>query len=142
MEKKEIILDEGKFTESIEVLGCVSSELLKHNGFFNDMLVNGSVSDSQADEIKKLIKSTDLVQKIVLICVTILGKSGGCVLETVEAFFKAITAKFEFESNDEEMEMLDGLAAYFTNISNEIKMPAERTNKDFVLKVKPNGIKN
>ena len=142
MEKKEIIAA-SEFNRVIEALGCVSCELLKHSGFFNDMLVNGSNSDSQSDEIKKFIESTDFVQKMLLICVTILGKSDGRTSEAMEDFFGSIVASLHPESDDEEMEMLDGLAAYFTVLLNDMEKPAERTkDTPFALKVKPNGIKN
>lgn len=142
MEKKEIILAEAEFRTIIKSFGSVSCELLKHNGFFNDILEGNSISDSQKGYIKNLMKSTDLVQKIVINSVMALGASAGYVPETFETFFKAITAKFQFESDNEEMEMLSGLAAYFTHLLNDKEKSAKRKNKDFAIEVKPNGIKN
>ena len=142
MEKKEITLAESEFRTIIKAFGTVSSELLRHIAFFTEILKNGSISDSQPERVKEFIKATDLIQKIVLGSVIALGKSAGCGPEMVETFFKAVTAKFQFESDNEEMEMLDGLEAYFTVILNDMVKPAERTNKDFAIKVKPNGIKN
>ena len=142
MENREIIV-ESEFNRVIEALGCVSCELLKHSGFFNDMLANGSNSDSQADEIKKFIESTDFVQKMLLICVTILGKSDGRTSEAMEDFFGSIVASLHPESDDEEMEILAGLASYFSTRLDNIEKPTERTkDTPFAIEVKPNGIKN
>ena len=143
MEKKEIILAEAEFRTIIKAFGTVSSELLKHSTFFTDMLANNSISDSQKGYIKNLMKSTDFIQKIVLSSAILMGKSAGCALETVETFFKAITVTFKFESDNEEIEMLDGLFAYFNNLLNDMNA-AERTNKDtaFAINIKPNGVKN
>lgn len=142
MEKKEIIA-ESEFNRVIEALGCVSCELLKHSGFFNDMLVNGSNSDSQADEMKKFIESTDFVQKMLLICVTILGKSDGRTSEAMEDFFGSIVASLHPESDVEEMDILAGLASYFSTRLDNIEKPTERTkDTPFAIEVKPNGIKN
>lgn len=138
MEKKEIILAKAEFRTIIRSFGNVSCELLKHNGFFNDILEGNSISDSQKGYIKNLMKSTDVVQKIVINSVMALGASAGYVPETVETFFKAITAKFQFESDNEEMEMLSGLAAYFTHLLNDKDKSAKRKNKDFAIEVKPN----
>ena len=99
MEKKEIILDEGKCNEIIEALGKVSSELLRHSAFFTEMLKNGSNSDSQEDEMKERIKSTHLAQKILLVCVMLLGHPS----ESMDTFFRSTMATFQFESDDEEM---------------------------------------
>lgn len=142
MEKKEIILAKAEFRTIIRSFGNASCELLKHNGFFNDILEGNSISDSQKGYIKNLMKSTDVVQKIVINSVMALGASAGYVPETVETFFKAITAKFQFESDNEEMEMLSGLAAYFTHLLNDKEKSAKRKNKDFAIEVKPNGVKN
>lgn len=142
MEKKEIILAKAEFRTIIRSFGAVSCELLKHNGFFNDILEGNSISDSQKGYIKNLMKSTDVVQEIVINSVMALGASAGYVPETVETFFKAITAKFQFESDNEEMEMLSGLAAYFTHLLNDKDKSAKRKNKVFAIEVKPNGVKN
>ena len=142
MEKKEIILAKAEFRTIIRSYGNVFCELLKHNGFFNDILEDNSISDSQKGYIKNLMKGTDLVQNIVIHCVMALGASAGCIPETVETFFKVITANFQFESDNEEMEMLDGLAAYFTYLLNDKEKSAKRKNKDFAIEVKPNGVKN
>lgn len=144
MEKKEIILAEAEFRTIIKSFGSVSCELLKHNGFFNDILEGNSISDSQKGYIKDLMKSTDLIQKIVLSSVIAMGSSDGCSVDAVDVFVKEIKAKFQFKSYDEEMEMAVGLAAYFTNLLTDKEKSAKRTNKDtaFALEVKPNGVKN
>lgn len=142
MEKKDVILAEKDFKTIIKAFGTVSSELLRHSAFFTEMLKNGSISDSQPERMKEFIKATDLIQKIVSSCVIALGKSAGCDLEVVDVFLNSILAKYQFESSKEKMAMQVRLAAYFIHILNDKEKPAERTNKDFAIEVKPNGIKN
>lgn len=144
MEKKEIILAEKEFNVFIQALGGVSAELLLHSSFFNELLKGNSVSDSQASKIKKLIKSTDIIQEMVFSCVMALGTSASRIPGTVDAFLNYILNKFQFEDRDQEQEMRSVLTLYFSAVlkSPDIDTPAERKNKDFAIEVKPNGIKN